>query len=688
MRVKVRPFSLEVEGYEADKEGWIGTLLTLANGRIGVRGDLDFAPSSTAGSYLAGFYEDVPIWRRELVVLPRLNGNYLVGAGSQIQHLVRRLDMREGLLRVEGVLQGGVSYSSESLAHLLYRNLYAQRINVVSGSEMSLVIGVDDPLNPFLGSETYYEHLVRARTDFGRDEVRVSYKLRDGRELWLRIIVKIQEGSEPLPFVTNRSSGFIIKGKEINVTKLALLGAAGESIPDARDWEDLRRSHVEAWRSRWDRIGLEVSGDEYMAGGVTFYAYHLLQLIDDSVEELMISTRGLHGHGYRGHIFWDTDLYLASFLSLLYPEAMRRVLEYRCRTLKQAMEYAARTGFMGARFPWEGVDDGYESTPRLIPTDLTQCKCVEILTGEQEIHVTSDIALALEFYYRVTRDEEFMRKCGLKLLVETARFWASRVTYDETKESYSIRGVIGPDEYHVNVDDSYYTNYTAKLNLELAAHHVERVLGDDRYKELLRDLNVSLDEAENWRRIASRIFLGRRKGKVIEEFSGFFDLSDFPRVNSLVRRLSMEELSQAAKSKVVKQADVVLALVLQNIFGGSNRDMLEANYDYYFRLTTNESSLSLPVYTLAALLLRKPEWEYLFRKSLETDLENLYANSDGGFHVAAAGGIWMVVLHGLLGLRINGDELEQEPLCSDALRVKLRVAWRGKRLEVSNCREK
>ena len=53
---------------------------------------------------------------------------------------------------------------------------------------------------------------------------------------------------------------------------------------------------------------------------------------------------------------------------------------------------------------------------------------------------------------------------GHRLLVETARYWASRIRADRAGAAH-LFGVIGPDEYHEPVDDDAYTNVLARWNL-------------------------------------------------------------------------------------------------------------------------------------------------------------------------------------------------------------------------------
>src|SRR6185436_1071596 len=96
---------------------------------------------------------------------------------------------------------------------------------------------------------------------------------------------------------------------------------------------------------------------------------------------------------------------------------------------------------------------------------------IPILTGEQEHHISADVAYAVWQYWRATADDEFIVDAGAEILIETARFWASRAGMEADGYGH-IRGVIGPDEYHETVDDNAYTNVMARWNLDRAADTV------------------------------------------------------------------------------------------------------------------------------------------------------------------------------------------------------------------------
>ena len=95
-----------------------------------------------------------------------------------------------------------------------------------------------------------------------------------------------------------------------------------------------------------------------------------------------LGAKGLSGPGYRGHVFWDTDVFVLPFLAATHPPAARALVGYRIVRLAAAQNAADRLGFDGARFPWESADSGEDITPRALPD--ANGKLVRILTGERE----------------------------------------------------------------------------------------------------------------------------------------------------------------------------------------------------------------------------------------------------------------------------------------------------------------
>src|SRR5262249_4098369 len=160
--------------------------------------------------------------------------------------------------------------------------------------------------------------------------------------------------------------------------------------------------------------------------------------------------RGLTGDAYLGHVFWDTETYLLPFYIAVWPQAARSLLMYRFHTLPGARAKAVAVGCKGALYAWESTDTGVETTPeRVVGADGA---LVDVLCGKLEQHISADIAYAVWQYWRATGDDAFMLGAGAEIMFETARFWASRAAPEGDGRRH-IRHVIGPDEYHEDVDN-------------------------------------------------------------------------------------------------------------------------------------------------------------------------------------------------------------------------------------------
>src|SRR5262249_47164046 len=115
-------------------------------------------------------------------------------------------------------------------------------------------------------------------------------------------------------------------------------------------------------------------------------------------------------------------------LTAVWPQAARALLMYRFHTLPAARAKAAHFGFKGALYAGESADTGAETTPeRVVVPDGT---VVDILTGKMEHHISADVAYAVWQYWRATGDDDFFLCAGAEILLDTARFWASRPVPD------------------------------------------------------------------------------------------------------------------------------------------------------------------------------------------------------------------------------------------------------------------
>ena len=105
-----------------------------------------------------------------------------------------------------------------------------------------------------------------------------------------------------------------------------------------------------------------------------------------------IGAKGLSGEGYKGHCFWDTEIFLLPYYIFTDPDTARKLVEYRYLSLPGAHRKARENGYKGAMFPWESADTGAEECP------------VTALAGTLQHHITADVAIAAWNYYRATQD--------------------------------------------------------------------------------------------------------------------------------------------------------------------------------------------------------------------------------------------------------------------------------------------
>ena len=638
-------WTIAVGGVDPELERVQETLLTLADGRIGTNGSPAWEHPAAAPRVLAaGVYDGegpatellaAPVWH---VLSPELPGDH---------KLRRRLDLRTGLLhQTLGSARGSAEVLRLSL--LARPGTVALRAagppGVVAGGAGLRAAAEADVEKGAADGTTF----MLARASSGGIAAAASEAASEGRVERLAAYV---------------AHPGIVPDAE----------AAVSALEDARraGFESLLGEHRAAWAQRWEDADVVIRGDEELQLAVRFGLFHLMGSVASS-GEAAVGARGLAGPGYRGHVFWDTDVFVLPFLAATHPPAARAILEYRVRRLPAAMRAAGDLGLAGARFAWESARDGVDVTPSSA-RDATG-KIVRIRTGESEEHVVADIAWAASCYLDWTGDEEFAAGAGLRLFVETARYWASRARFDSDGRAH-IYGVVGPDEYHEPVDDNAYTNVMARWNLRRAADLAARYDG------------APASEQQRWLDTAAALVDGHDESTgLYEEFAGFFGLEPLVLADLAPRRPIAADLllghERVAAAQVVKQADVLMLhhLVPDEVAPGS----LEANLAFYEPRTAHGSSLSPAVHaSLFARAGRLGRAVQLLRIAAAIDLDDLTGTTASGLHLATMGGVWQALAFGFAGLRPQGDVLSVDPRLPDGWEeLELRVRFRGARGKV------
>jgi trehalose/maltose hydrolase-like predicted phosphorylase len=729
-RETLTAWQIEQEGFEPAREHEMESIFAVGNGYLGVRGTLDSPlPGSQGDLFIAGVYDrkhpDRPY--SELEFLAASRGDYpyseLISAPFPFRlHLAvdgisynlagphwrvyrRMLDLRRAILHSNAAFETEAGSrtvlstrrcASMSDLHLLLQEItvclenYSGDVDIDTSLAdtdlaanhphlVSLEIGEIDPaldVQRFATQASSIELCLATRTTLigsGRDAVRWQVTGTIGETLTFRRYAVVYTSRDvPDPF-----------------------NAAIERVRSLR-WEEfdkLIEAHGAHWDAVWERADVRIDGGPAATQALRFNAYHLT-IAADRDPRVSVGARALTGRAYEGHVFWDVEIFKLPFYLHTFPEIARSLLAYRHHTLDGARRRAQESGHHGACYAWESTTTGDDVTPRTIRLKTTG-RDIPIFTGTQQIHVTAGVSHGVWRYWEATHDSEFLRDAGVEILVETARFWASRSEWGQ--RHFHIRAVVGPDEYHHSVDDNAYTNWLARFNLERATEAVGWMKREfpQAWGALAERLAFAPDEMHHWSAVARDLYFPAPNAQgVIEQFAGFFDLEDYPlpreeRFKAPINRLfDWDRINQL---KLIKQADL---LMLLHLFPEAfPREVAAANYRYYEPITDHGSSLSPGIHAaIAARLGLRDDAERYWRESLWLDLSNTMGNSALGVHPASMGGAWQALVFGFLGVHLT----DNGPLCDpDAgLRlpakwraISLKLAWRGRTHAIKIARE-
>jgi alpha,alpha-trehalose phosphorylase len=309
--------------------------------------------------------------------------------------------------------------------------------------------------------------------------------------------------------------------------------------------------------------------------------------------------------------------------------------------------------------------------------------------GTAQYHIDADISYALSQYVAATGDLEFLQREAVDILVETARMWADlgfwRVNGDGV---FHIHGVTGPDEYTTVVNDNLFTNVMAQGNLRDAAQTVRwlRSHDPDGYARMVARLGLEDGEPDEWERAAERMFVPFEPHLGIHPQDAHFldrEVWDLEATPPDRRPLLLHYHPLVIyRFQVIKQADVVLALFLRG--EAFTDEQKRANFEYYDPITTGDSTLSAVVQSIIAAEVGYHELALrYFYQALFVDLADLHANACDGVHVASTGGVWSSLVYGFGGFRDAGGRYTVDPRLPEAwTSMTYRVTLAGARVRV------
>ncbi|MFH1593550.1 MAG: glycosyl hydrolase family 65 protein [Candidatus Omnitrophota bacterium] len=708
-----REWLIEENGWSLEQLRFRETLFTLGNGYLGSRGIYEEIPDGTEpGTYIAGVYDHASAMVPELVNAPNpidfriaVEGEKLDIGRMNVLETERVLDIRKGLLARRTVFVDTKNrrflYESLRFFDLHSNHIGCLQIHLKALDKSAKIIvqdTVDDSVTNIGGVlEGRKRHTQLVDVSTVKDMKYMCVKT-FSRKIWIAYgtFLAVARGRGQVAGTLNRIFNMsIAKGETVSFTKIFTLYTSRDiSARKIREktinelqrakkhgFEALLKRHTIAWQNRWERSDVKIEGDDEAQKALRFNIYHLLISGNDKDDNVNIGARTLSGDGYRGHVFWDTEIFILPFFIHTNPTIARNLLLYRYHRINEARRIAKDKGYRGTLFPWESADTGEETTPPYAKNlDGT---IIEIRTMDMEHHIVCDIAYGVAHYYKATKDIEFMLKYGLEILFGSARFWASRVSLDKTRKRYNIKRVIGPDEFHENVDNNAYTNAMAAWNLRKAKELYEYFSNrESRFlKRITKRMALWQDEVANWEKVANKIKTPIKNSEgVIGEFDGYFRKRDIviKSYDDYFMPVMPKDLEviNFGNTRLVKQADVLMLIYL--LHGSFSQEEKRRNYAYYVKRTLHKSSLSPSIHSIIASWVGDVTRAYLFFLfSVYGDLKNMHGNSGEGMHGASLGGTWQAVTMGFSGFRIENDMPSFEPHLPGHWRsISFRIMWR------------
>jgi alpha,alpha-trehalose phosphorylase len=715
----VEPWQVRETRLDLDVLAQSESVFALANGHIGLRGNLDEGePHGLPGSYLNSFYELRPLPYAEAGYGFPESGQTIVNVtnGKLIRLLVddEPFDMRYGEVRSHervldlraGTLTRTVEWRSPAGRHIRLRSTrlvsFTQRsvaaiqyeIEPVDGS-MRIIVQSElvaneklppqsrDPrvaavLEAPLQSE---EHLVQGDGGLLVHRTKAS-GLRMGAAMAhdidcpgdLAVDTEAQQD-----WVRTTIAGVLQAGQRLCLTKYLSYGwSSRRSLPAIRDqvgaalagarfsgWKGLLGEQRDFLDTFWDASDVVLDGDPEVQQAVRFGLFHVLQA-GARAEVRPIAAKGLTGPGYDGHVFWDTETFVLPVLTYTDPSAVADALRWRHDTLDLARERARTLNLAGAAFPWRTIRG-------------QECSAYWP-AGTAAFHIGADIADAVRRYVNATQDVDFEREVGLELLVETARLWRSLGHHDRHGR-FHIDGVTGPDEYTAVKNDNIYTNLMAQRNLIAAADAASR------HPDAAWRLGVDDEETASWRDAAADMHIPYDDELGVHpQVEGFTRFAEWDFTGTSQERYPLllhYPYFDLYRKQVVKQSDLVLAMHWRG--DAFTADQKARNFNYYERRTVRDSSLSASTQAVLAAEVGHLElaYDYLGEAAL-MDLHDLNQNTRDGVHVASLAGAWIALIAGFGGMRDHDEVLSFSPrLPSHINRLEFSLMWRGSRLRVA-----
>ena len=699
------PWKIIEEGWNIENTKASESLFSLGNGAMGQRANFeeDFSGDSFQGSYVGGVYypdktrvgwwkNGYPEYFAKVLNAPNWIGLHLqingelfdLNKATKIEQFYRELDMETGLyLRRFKALFNGVNVSIESKRFL---SLARPKLGVIEYS-ITTDRAVTIDLQPYVDAgiknhdsnwddqfwaidqkiaenNRVYIEAHTLKTNFSVGTFMEAKLFEAGALLDSSTTQKIEEQKVGQQFIhklkANTPLTLVKLGGYVssrNFPKTSLEKEAKQLLDEATklSFSALFDEQKKAWANIWKSADINIEGDIKAQQAIRFNIFQLNQTYTGEDAGLNIGPKGFTGEKYGGSTYWDTEAYCIPFYMATKNQTVaRNLLTYRYNQLDRAIENAEKLGFSkgAALYP-------------MVTMNGEECHNEWEITFE-EIHRNSAIAFAIFNYTRYTGDLSYIPEMGMEVLIGIARFWRQRINFSSAKNKYVILGVTGPNEYENNVNNNWYTNYSARWCMSYAADQLAalRLSSPKEAARIEQKTSFQEEELALWKEAAENMYLPQdEKLNVVLQQDGFLDkeLVKVADLNPSERPINQHwSWDRILRSPYIKQADVLQGMYFfEEDF---DEDTVRRNYAFYEPFTVHESSLSPCVHSIIAAKLKEDEAAYAFYlRTARLDLDDYNAEVEEGLHITSMAGTWMSIVEGFAGMRVKNDSLAFSP---------------------------
>jgi trehalose/maltose hydrolase-like predicted phosphorylase len=338
------------------------TLFTLGNGYLGTRGSFEEGyPNASTATMINGVYDDVPVMHTELVNCPdSLPLTVYIGSDrfclnqGEILEYQRQLDLRWGIVSRDVLWRSPSGHTVKfhfermiSMADDHALVLYCQ----ITPIDFTGAIALEASINGNIDNHGV-KHWDWLEQGGSNNQAWLHQRcIHSGIELGMAFQLACSEAT-PIKFTgspgtpTLTTSFQAQPGKTVTLEKIVTVftslevsqpvAAAQERLASLPSYSTLLAAHGAVWDELWQDCDIAIAGDSTAQVAVRYNLFQLLAAAPRHNNRVSIPAKTLSGFAYRGHVFWDTEVFIVPFFTFTQPQIARNLLSYRYHTLEGA----------------------------------------------------------------------------------------------------------------------------------------------------------------------------------------------------------------------------------------------------------------------------------------------------------------------------------------------------------------